>query len=130
MDPNSGSLPLHEQLLLSGEQMLDLYDQAAAEVILVGRSEGYFDRWAESDLVWPASRTAAGPIDLAGRRLQARLVRTIFEGVPARRAARLADAHAQLQRLTPDLYRVTRLYLKLEQQFTRRTPGSESDLHA
>lgn len=110
--------------------MLDLYDQAAAEVIQVGRSEGYFDHWTEAELVWPRSRTATGPIDLDGRRHQARLVRTIFEGVPARRAGRLADAHAQLQRLTPDLYRVTRLYLKLEQQFNRRAPGSESDLHA
>jgi hypothetical protein len=110
--------------------MLDLYDQAAAEVILVGRSEGYFDGWPEADLVWPASRTPIGPIDLAGRRHQARLVRTIFDGVPARRAARLADAYAHLTRLTPELYRATRLYLRLEHEFERRRPGSESELHA
>ena len=62
MDPNAhGSLPLHEQLLLSGEQMLDLYDQAAAEVIQVGRSEGYFDHWAEAELVWPRSRIQVHP---------------------------------------------------------------------
>jgi hypothetical protein len=131
MDSN-GEQPevsLHRQLLASGDAIYAAYDMAAQEVIDVGRSEGYFDDWDPAHLKWPPSITASGRIDLHGRRQQARLVGAIYAGVPARRAARLTDAHSQLAALVPSFERATRLYLALEGELARRTPGSEADLH-
>jgi hypothetical protein len=130
MDQNgdSGSLPLHAQLLQNLDLMLGLYDQAAQEIIDLGRPEGYFDRWDPQELKWPPSRTAAGPIGLAGLEQRRRLVGAIYEGVPARRDSRLADAYQEFARLTPAYHEATRIYSQIERQFVQSGAGSAEDL--
>ena len=129
MDRNgdSGSLPLHVQLLQNIDLMQGLYDQAAQEIIDLGRPEGYFDRWDPADLKWPPSRAGSGPIDLAGLEQRARLVGAIYEGVPARRDSRLADAYQQFARLTPAYHEATRIYSQIEKQFVGSGAGSAED---
>ena len=121
------SPPLHEALLADPEQMLAIYDQAAQEIIEVGRPEGYFDDWLPEELVWPPSRTPSGPLTLDGLLKQASLVDAIYMGVPARREARLAEAHAEFIRATPGTHAATHLYLELERLFVARGAGSQQD---
>ncbi len=121
------SPPLHVALLADSEQMLAIYDQAAQEIIEVGRPEGYFDDWLPEDLVWPPSRTPSGPITLDGLLKQARLLDAIYLGVPARREARLAEAHAEFLRALPGTHAATHLYLDLERQFTARGAGTAQE---
>jgi hypothetical protein len=123
----SGSEPLHAQLLGDIDLMLTLYDQAAQEIIDLGRPEGYFDGWDPDELLWPPSRTWSGPTDLAGLERRARLVGAIYEGVPARRDSRLADAYQVFARLTPAYHDATRIYSQIEKQFVASGAGSAED---
>lgn len=122
-----GVLPLHTALLGDIDQMLAVFDQAAQEIIDVGRPEGYFDAWDPAELRWPPTPRNPGPADLAVLEHQARLVTAIFAGVPARRDNRLAEAHAELARLTPAYHEATRIYLELKREFLARGAGSAQD---
>lgn len=121
------SPPLYVRLLADPERMLDLYDVAAQEIINLGRSEGYYPGWDPGELGWPPSRSASGPIDLPGLEHRARLVAAIYDGVPALRDLRLADAYRQFATLTPPYRQATRIYLQLERQFVERGAGSTED---
>ena len=132
MDRNAhGFLSPARALLPSGEQMLDLYDQAA------GR--GHPGR-ALRGLFRSLGRSGARLAPLPHRRRSDRPRRAAAPG-PARRhhlrgGARAASGTAR-RCARPAAALDTRICigsrastLKLEQQFNRRAPGSESDLHA
>ncbi|MCC7265201.1 MAG: hypothetical protein IT369_22065 [Candidatus Latescibacteria bacterium] len=109
------------------DQLLALYDQAAQDLLKVALSDGHFSTWNPEEVVWPASGTVAQPLGLEGLRQRARLITTIYEGIPPRRDSRLAEAHQRYTRALPSYHQANCVYLQLRRQFLARGAGNERD---
>ncbi|MFH1568214.1 MAG: hypothetical protein ABIL09_09470 [Gemmatimonadota bacterium] len=103
------------------------YDEAGQEILRVAWHDGHFPDQALDDLVWPASRTPAGPIDASGLEERARLVARIYEGIPRRRDARLWDAYQRYAAALPPYREANRHYLQARRQFLQRRAGTGAD---
>lgn len=119
--------PLHIQLLSEPAALDAAYDKAAQEFIEVGRLEGHFDGWSEEDLFWPATTKAVSEETLK-RRL--RMVDRIEKGIPARRAERLREAHADYVELKNGYYDACRAYVQVKRAFVEYGAGPAEDLLA
>lgn len=124
----TGPNPLYEELLKDPDGMLTIYDQAAQEMVEIARSDGHFEGWDPDELIWPPSRNEQGPIGLPGLLKRAKLIRTIFDRVPALREKRLSESHAQFQRACPAYHEANLIYIQVQQQFVDRGIGTEGDL--
>lgn len=110
--------------LLSGvdrRELLEHYDEAAAQLLQVALSDGHFADRNADDISWPVGDEHT--LDTLERRAQ--LIATIHDGIPARRDARLADAYARYEKARPTYYAANRLFLKLQTFFCDDGEGDE-----
>ena len=105
------------------DELLELYDEAAVELLQVARSDGHFADRDPDATAWPP----AGDIEALVRR--AELIGTIHEGIPPRRDNRLREAYDHYEEVGPAYHLANRLYIALRRVFTERNLGNERDFH-
>ncbi|MBS11211.1 MAG: hypothetical protein CME19_06380 [Gemmatimonadetes bacterium] len=118
--------PLHQQLLDDPVALDAAYDKAAQEFIEVGRLEGHYDGWDESDLAWPG--TSPGPYTEETLSQRLKLVRRIEGGIPSRRAERLTEAYQEFRDLESGYHEACRTYLQVKRWFVESGAGTAEDV--
>lgn len=114
--------------LSRADEILQRYDEAAAELIRIARLDGHFAGRTDDDVAWPERRDAAGdPVTVEGLERRAALIGEIHDGIPPRRNRRLVEAHDQYQSVRPAYLRAQRLFLQVQRQFLAHEAGDERD---
>ena len=106
------------------DEMLRLYDEAAAELMQVAISDGHFADRDPSEITWPVGS------DLDALTRRAELIGTIHEGIPPLRDKRLQEAYDRYEDVGPAYHQANRLYLATRRLFVERGRGDALDFHA
>lgn len=114
-----------DQLLsdIDRRELLEHYDKAAVQLLEVALSDGHFADKNTGAITWPSGDDHT--IDTLEQRAQ--LIATIHDGIPARRDARLADAHARYEKTRPAYYEANRFFLKLQTRFCDDGEGDKRE---
>ena len=107
-------------------EILEKYDEAARKLLRIAWIDGHFDQHGPEPVRWPQSQGSDdGRLQALEKR--ARIIDTIYRGMPARRDRRLSESHKRYQQLLPDYHDANRIYTQVKHQFIEREAGSERD---
>lgn len=101
------------------QSLLHRYDEAAQALLEVARQDGHFTQ----PQTWPATPADGTRPAVEGLRRRAELIATIHDGIPSRRDARLAEAHARHVQAAPGYHLANRLYVALRRRFVEQGQG-------
>ena len=108
-------------------EILDHYDEAARELLRIAWIDGHFDQRGPEPVHWPnAAREHSGDFQVALEQ-RARIIDTIYKGMPARRDRRLSESHSRYDQLLPSYHEANRIYIQVKRQFRERDAGTARD---
>ncbi len=108
-------------------EILDKYDEAARELLRIAWIDGHFDQRGPEPVRWPKTARESRADTVSALEKRARIIDTVYTGMPARRDQRLSESHARYDQLLPGYHEANRIYIQVKRQFMECDAGSDRD---
>ena len=113
------------QVLEQKAEILEKYDEAAQELLRVARLDGHFD--GPEPVRWPRTVDDDSADMQQALELRARIIDTIYRGIPPRRDRRLRESHARYDQLLPGYHEANRIFAQVKRQFLEQKAEAARD---
>ena len=115
------------EVLEQEARILSKYDEAARELLRIAWLDGHFDQRGPEPVRWPTTTGRDDDGTLQALEQRARIIDTIYRGIPPRRDRRLSESHGLLQQLLPAYHEANLIFVQVKRQFVEREAGSAQD---